>query len=153
MISFNDIKVHHDKMFGKTWTLSIDIYWDTPSPLSVWIRLKWDPWCLLRAAHGQLSDRDSDTGARISLVCSADVWCPLWMSGCEQGPMVQWPGNQLVFCHKRRLPTPGREHDIPVHLAPVTITDWTMNWNYCNNAPCGQLSPRPWLGCGDQVYN
>ena len=152
MISSNDICASWQKVWKNFNPIYRHLFWDTTSPLSVWIRLKWDPLCLLRAANGQLSDRDSDTGTRIS-VCSADVWCPLWMSGCEQGPMVQWPGNQLVFCHKRRLPTPGREHDIPVHLAPVTITDWTMNWNYCNNAPCGQLSPRPWLGCGDQVCN
>ena len=32
----------------------------------------------------------------------------------------------VLFCDKRRLPTPGSEHDISVHLPTVTITD-TMN--------------------------
>ena len=80
---------------------------------SVWIRLKWELlvcWCLLRSANGQLSDWDSDTDIR----CGA------------HGPVAR-ESVGVLFCDKRRLPTPGSEHDISVHLPTVTITD-TMNW-------------------------
>ena len=93
----------------------------TPDPQcfpSVWIRLKWEPllcWCLLRSANGQLSDWDSDTDIR---------WWTAWCGA--HGPVAR-ESVGVLFCDKRRLPTPGSEHDISVHLPTVTITD-TMNW-------------------------
>ena len=65
--------------------------------------------CLLRSASGQCQTQTQT------------------LSGCEgaHGPVAR-ESVGVLFCDKRRLPTPGSEHDITVHLPTVTITD-TMN--------------------------
>ena len=51
---------------------------------------------IITSSSGQLSDREGIIQSELEYFF---VLCD--MSGCEPGPMVQWPENQLVFCFVR----------------------------------------------------
>ena len=114
--------------------------------LSTSIRLKWVPEC-----RGVCSDQPVDNCQTESQTQGPVItWCQD-VSGAH-GPVVR-ESVGVLFCDKRRLPTPGSERDISVHLLTGTMTD-TMNWKQdiiVIMHLCGQLSPSMIVVCGPSL--
>lgn len=99
--------------------------------LSVWIRLKWDPeW----PVFAQISQWQCQTQTQ-TLDTRVRMWGGPWSSG--QG--ISW--CFVLWQEKTSHPWQRAWHDCPPGHSHNNRYNELKAGHYCNNAPCGQLSP------------